>query len=223
MFELFVKSLQNYYTFDIKYKDESFFMKVLSIIFFFNKKFKTNYTTTIGNTIYYPSRESVANDEDMAAQILAHELIHIKQKEAYGAVLYSFLYLFPQVLSLLSVLAIFSPWFLLFLLFLLPLPAPFRKDFEKSAMAMSLFVFYLHLQSLDITDENVSSTLDKYVAIKKSRFTGFQYWLMWSFGVSFVKDVTEIKSGVISKRSDVYGRVKSTYLRLFGVTHDKQL
>lgn len=170
-FNKFVKSLQNYYTFEIKYKDESLF---------------------------------------------------IKQKEVYGAIFYSFLYLFPQVLSLLSVLAIFSPWCLLFLLFLLPFPAPFRKDFEKSAMAMSLFVFYLHLQSLDITDENVSSTLDKYVDIKKSRFTGFQYWLMWPFGVSFVKDVTDIKSGVISKRSEVYGRVKSTYLRLFGINNDEQ-
>jgi hypothetical protein len=221
MFEKFVKSLQLYYNFNIKYKNESFFMLVLSYILFFNKKFKTNYTTTIGNTIYFPNKEAVLDNEDLYAQILSHELIHIQQKESYGAILYSVLYLFPQILSILSVLAIFSPWCLLFLLFLLPLPAPFRKDFEHSAMSMSLFAFYLHLKTLDITDENVNSTLDKMVNIKKSRFTGFQYWLMWPFGVSFEKEITEIKSGVISKRSELYVRVKSTYTRLFGSNHDE--
>ena len=104
MFNKFAKSLQLYYSFNIKYKDESFFMLILSYILFFNKKFKTNYTTTIGNTIYFPSKEAVESNEDLYAQILAHELIHIQQKESYGAILYSFLYLFPQILSLLSVL-----------------------------------------------------------------------------------------------------------------------
>ena len=38
----------------IKYKDNSWFMKVLSKILFFNKKFMTRFTTTIGKTVYFP-------------------------------------------------------------------------------------------------------------------------------------------------------------------------
>ena len=68
-FDEFAKNLAAY-DFKIKYKNESLFMKVIGFLLFFNKTFMTNYITTIGSTIYYPSREWCEKNDTAAAQVL---------------------------------------------------------------------------------------------------------------------------------------------------------
>jgi uncharacterized membrane protein len=219
-FIVFRDFLKQHYNFEIRYKDKSFFMKFLSFILFFNKTFMTNYATTIGSIIYYPSEEYIKNNEDSSISILAHEIVHVKQKNTYGSLFFSILYLFPQVLAVFSLLSIFlSWWYLLFLLFLLPLPAPFRKDFEKSAYTMSLFIMWLKLNNINATQEYIDDFFDNFVLLKESKFKTADYWFMWPFGVSFKNDITKIKSGVISERLGIYAIVKTAYSNLYGVNN----
>jgi hypothetical protein len=78
--------------------------------------FMTTFTTTIGRTIYTPTKwESWKNRQRIA--ILRHERVHLRQGKKYGAFLFGFLYLF------------------------VPLPiglAWFRAKFEKEAYEESI-------------------------------------------------------------------------------------
>lgn len=73
-------------------KSESKFMKLLDLLFrFFGQKdFMTEYWTTIGRTIYYPSNvtDALAPEWD---SILRHELVHVAQYIKYP-VLYPLTY-----------------------------------------------------------------------------------------------------------------------------------
>lgn len=127
-------------------KDASLLMKILGVILFFTPDFMKRYTTTIGNTVYMPAW-LLAQDNWHTSAILCHEARHVQQKRRYGAVLYSFLYLFPQSLALFALLAILAVWFtnlwllcLLFLLCLAPLPAPWRMHFEIGGYSMNVLM-----------------------------------------------------------------------------------
>jgi hypothetical protein len=69
----------------IKLKSTSPLMKFFA--FFLGKAFSTNYCTTIGNTIYVPSKEWIAAQPNL----LAHEIVHIWQRSKYP--LYALMYL----------------------------------------------------------------------------------------------------------------------------------
>ena len=57
-FRSFLDHMRNAgYDIRIAFKDESFLMKLLGFLLFFTKEFMTRFTTTIGNTVYFPSRE----------------------------------------------------------------------------------------------------------------------------------------------------------------------
>lgn len=213
-FQKFQEKLQLYYNFDVKYKNESLFMKILSYILFFNKKFSTSFATTIGSTIYFPSRDFVSKDPHVSAMILAHELIHVRQKNTFGALVYSLAYLFPQILVVFAILAFLSPWYLLFLLFLLPLPAPFRKDSEFGANVMTMYMFYIYICNFTkYTD--MDKILIDMAKIRNSKFTGPEYYFMWPFGVDFSKEIEDIKSGYIEEKDKTYPLVKRLYLESF--------
>jgi hypothetical protein len=98
-------------------KQDSWLMKIISKILFFNKTFMKDYTTTIGNRIYIPDGWDNWTHTDI---ILRHELIHLRQQKRYGFLLYCFLYLF-----------IFFPIGL----------AYFRMKFEKEAYEESIKAF----------------------------------------------------------------------------------
>lgn len=127
---------------NIKYKNESLFMKFLSFLLFFNKKFMTEYTTTINSTIYFPSRDFVNNNYITSATIFLHELVHVLDARSYNFIIFSFLYLSPQILGIIFLpLSFINIWVALaFLLFLLPIPSFFRMKFEKRAYLVSLYV-----------------------------------------------------------------------------------
>ena len=87
--------------FKVKFKDESTFMKVLGFLSFpFNPKFMGSYTTTIGKTVYFPSRAGYEASPGKSFRTLAHEFVHMWD----GGLWFSLSYLFPQVLAVIPLL-----------------------------------------------------------------------------------------------------------------------
>jgi hypothetical protein len=149
-------------------KDKSLFMRILSKLIFFNKKFMTKFITTIGETIYLSTG---FNDLPETSRVitLLHEYVHINQKRKDK--LFSLKYLFPQSLIILSFAAFLCPPMALFMLFLLPIPAYFRMKYEAEAYGLSLFLFKKSgIYHMDFEFEH---------CIKQ--FTGPNYYFMWPF------------------------------------------
>lgn len=170
--------------FEIRFKDESLFMKILGKILFFNKSFMTRYITTIGDKVYWPSRKKFEDDPTASFIILAHEYVHIMDYINHPMYFTSG-YAFPQILAifaLLSVLAFISPWFLFFLFFLLflaPIPAPIRKWAEMRGYGMTVKLrawFWGPLSEEDI---------DHY----SKQFTTSAYYFMWPFEKNVKKEL----------------------------------
>lgn len=163
----------------IKYKNESTFMKFLGKILFFNPKFMTDYTTTIGSTIYFTNREYVNNQSAEATTVLCHELAHVNDAQQLGKPIFFLGYLFPQLLALLSIIFLFVfGWklALIFSLFVLPFPAYFRMLIEKRGYFVSLYVV------AQLTKKaNISINLRD----EANRFTHYfkdaSYYFMWPF------------------------------------------
>lgn len=164
-------------SFSIKFKNEVWWMRLLGALLFFNHSFMTEYITTIGTTVYFPTKESFLRSQESSAEVLAHELIHMVEAEETGRVLFSLKYLFPQilsVLSLLSFLAFIHPAFLLNLIWLaaaLPLPAYWRTQIEMNGYVMSLAVQYWRAHYM----------LETSFRSIASQFTGPAYYYMWPF------------------------------------------
>lgn len=170
--------------FSIKRKETSTFMKFLfeiSLMRLWNKNFMTNYITTIGNTIYWPMDrrdESPVGSSQSDFDVLAHEYMHIFDRQRLGTLVYTLSYLFPQWLALLSlgaIGAIWTPWcylFLLCLLFLAPWPASGRRDIELRGYGMDLAVKEWR--------SGVMGT-EEFYNFSTEQFTGWSYYRMsWS-------------------------------------------
>lgn len=163
----------------IKFKDESRLMKLLSHIIFFNNKFMTNFTTTIGSTIYFPSKQ-ILNDKKQDAFItLLHELVHIWDSKQN--IFFKFLYLFPQILVILLIplLFVFS-WKIivpLMVLSALPIPAYFRMQYEKRAYFISLYVMH----NLSKKHNYYNSYIYEYKDKCLQNFKNTNYYFMWTF------------------------------------------
>jgi len=184
---------------EIKYKNESFFMKMIGFILFFNPAFMNEYITTIGSTVYYTNKKYIEENEEAANLILLHEFVHIKDANKYTKSLFSALYLSPQILALLTIPLFFliGWWCLFLLLFLAPIPSYFRMKFELDGYIMSLFA--LNLAML----EKGYSKKARIVALKASahridqkNFRGAGYYFMWPFGVE--KQLDEAIDKIIS-------------------------
>lgn len=86
-------------TFKIAFKDETPWMKMLG--FFaapFNQKFMTSYTTTVGNTVYFPSKVAYESNPKSSFTVLAHEFVHMMDSTKYPG-WFQFSYALPQVLA----------------------------------------------------------------------------------------------------------------------------
>ena len=84
--------------FNIRMKSTSTFMKVISTLllvltFGTQRKFMTNYITTIYHTVYVPSEWATMSENSKVA-ILRHERIHMRQARRLSFPLFMFLYLF---------------------------------------------------------------------------------------------------------------------------------
>lgn len=82
----------------LRYKSESWFMHLLAAVLIFNPRFLTTFSTTIGRTVYLPSREWAEQHPRSAEEVLAHEAVHAYDY-ANAPVSFALGYLFPQVLA----------------------------------------------------------------------------------------------------------------------------
>ena len=169
---------KEYPGFEIKVKEESSLMKAANVVLkLFNPDFMTGYVTTIGKTIYMPRKRF----DDYPWETLAHELVHIDDSERAwgGSKFWGFLYLCPQILAVLVLLApigalLFGScawWLLLFVLCAAPFPAWWRAKAEMRGYSMSLAARYWFEGDVD----------KPYKDHVLSKFTGWDYFKMWPF------------------------------------------
>lgn len=163
----------------IKFKNQSLSMKLINKLLFFNKSFMTNFTTTIGNTVYFPSEQFVKTRQISSFIILIHELVHISDSYKYSFPIFAFLYLFPQSIILLSLLLFLFNWKIalcLIILCSLPIPAYFRMNFEKRAYLVSLYVMNKLNKKYRY---NISLSRQKDLFL--DNFKDSSYYFMWPF------------------------------------------
>lgn len=187
----------------ISYKNESKFMKFLGLLLFFNKNFMTEFVTTIGKTIYFPSKEIVEKALDYKwLSVLAHEFIHISDYKKNP--LFTILYLFPLVLAPTMLLFMLKVWWLglmLFVIFLLPLPAIGRMMYEVRGYTMTLVFANEVYKEQKLSDENIKTNLSSLANELNIYFTGSTYYFMWPFGVKkkLAQAVEQILEGKLSE------------------------
>ena len=176
--ELAVYAKKYFPKLSVGYKTQSIFMKILAILLFFNKEFMTEYVSTVGNTVYFPTEDSTKNRLISNTIVFIHELVHMTDKKKLTDFGFSFLYLFPQVLVLCFFPMLFVSWkiALIFLVFALPLPAYFRMYFERRAYLASLYVMNFLYKKYGF-----SPALEKHVDSFLLQFTSSEYYYMWIF------------------------------------------
>lgn len=198
----------------IKFKNESSFMKLLGRILFFNKSFMTTFTTTIGNTIYFPNEDYI-NGSNGGIVTVAHEYMHTQDNKRLGF-LYNILYLFPQILFLCCIPLLFlcGVWALLCLVFLLPLPAYGRMKLELNGYTMTLFAINELYKQDEISLDRRTILLSNRVDGINKQFTGSAYYFMWPFGVKkqLEKNLTLILSENMLKENKVFAQVRMALL-----------
>lgn len=186
MFNKFLAQLQTEIPeIEVKYKDQSSFMKVLGKILFFNPNFMTNYITTIGTTVYFPTEEFVLGKETSAIITLAHEFTHMRDSLKLGKAIFYLSYLFPQILFLVALIASFfiHPLFYFLILFLLPFPAPFRAKYELKGYQTTILITNEFMKTMGMTEEDRKSALLRNIESIAKEFTSSSYYFMWPFGV----------------------------------------
>lgn len=207
--------------FRIAWKDESAFQKLVGwFAKLFNPDYMSRYTTTLGSTVWFPSKSFYEKDPAHSFAILAHERVHLLDSKALP-VWFQFSYGLPQLLALPLlvagvVLAFFVGWWSLFafglaLASLGPWPAPWRTHWEQRGYAMSLAcAFWL---TGDISPERKDGI--------RKQFLGWAYFRMsWNEkAINTWLDQTErsIRNGTLPVVDSVYGDVLQ-FLRARGMT-----
>jgi len=163
--------------FEIRFKNESWWQRFIGKLAFFNKKYMTNYTSTFGSTVWFPTREFVEEKKMRAFKILAHEYVHVLDDDEHS-ILFQIGYAAPQLLGMLSFLSLlaipFSLWWLLALVavvFFSPIPAFFRAEFEKRGYSMNIAINIWRHGSVH---KDTRAWLEEI-------FSGWEYYRMWPF------------------------------------------
>tara|TARA_Y100000296_G_C5137776_1_gene239193 strand:- start:438 stop:1103 length:666 start_codon:yes stop_codon:yes gene_type:complete len=184
--------------FEIKSKDESNLMKLLSFLLFFNKSFMKDYVTTFYPKVYVPGawkKQKFGKDRlDVKMTVLAHEYVHLSDRKKMGW-LFNILYLSPQIFALLAVGAFWDLRFLTALLFLLPLPSPGRAWLEYRGYCMSIAAHYW----LTGSKYNIDYVVKQFT-------TGAYYW-MFPFK-SFLKKKFSVRFGEIVNEVNLTSEMK---------------
>lgn len=217
-FNKFVDELRKDTDINVEFKNESKFMKFLGALLFFNKGFMSMFVTTIGDTVYFPSKEMIEDKPESAIMVMSHEYVHIKDSKRLG-LLYKPMYLFPQILAVLSIFSLFAfltpyAWlFLIFLVFLAPFYSPGRKYIELRGYQMSIFTYYLFLKENEHSDESIKKILYDFSDNTNEFFTGSAYYYMWPRGVhrELKSFVDKLINDEVSKNSGMYKVVKEAF------------
>ena len=205
----------------IKFKDESWFMKLLGKLAFFNKNFMTHFTTVIGKTIYLPTRAGLDNTEDLGPLVIvAHEYRHMVD---FGSWFKSFFvrtsYFAPQIFSPFMLLLLFLPviWaisiplaLVMFLAWLTPVPSPGRKYFEFKGYTTSLFALNEIYKENKWKETERKYLLEEQIAFMNEQFTGPAYYYMWPWGVKKDFDIIidKILKEELEKEDSFYTEMK---------------
>lgn len=206
-----VKFAQVYFPkLQIKYKDNSLFMKILGKLMFFNSSFMKTFTNTIGNTIYFPSQQYTIDNPVESNIILLHELVHMYDLKKKGNLFYSLLYMFPQCLVLLFLPLLFLSWKIALigsLISLAPIPAYFRMQDEKRGYLCSMYTAHVYGKKYNFTDERLQKMLDSNKEQYVNEFYNSSYYFMWPFKSiksDFDKAANRIKAGLKPFDDDVF-------------------
>lgn len=82
--DLLLEIRQSHPKLKIKFKDESKFQQFIGKIAKpINKEYLTQYTTVMGNTIWFPSRDLYEKNPRQSATILLHEWIHLYDRRRF--------------------------------------------------------------------------------------------------------------------------------------------
>lgn len=201
--------------FDIRGKQNSLLMRVLSLLLFFNKRFMDSYVTTVYPRIYVPSWWGKSKHRWKAEmEILAHEYVHLRDRKKLGWA-FNLLYLSPQIFSLLAIGAVWNLWFLLALVFLLPWPSPGRAWLEFRGYRMSLAIKYWTLVERKVNEEKLYTFVEKYdITWVVDQFTKSSYYFMFPFrkylNRKFRESLREIAKDNLS---DELREIKEVFLR----------
>jgi hypothetical protein len=147
----------------------------------------TQYMTTIHEKVYFP-KDDYENDYNVWT-VSPHEMTHLNDSRRFTYLLYDAIYLFPQCLALLSLLAFGAfanlnfLWFLLCILFLLPIPAPGRKYIEKRGFTMSMAVSQWSRQAKEVP---LMTEPPEYII---RNLTGPNYYYCWPFRKQMVAEL----------------------------------
>lgn len=157
--------------FKIKFKNESLLMKIIGLLMFFNKRFMSTYITTIGSTVYFPTKQFYESNITSSFRTLAHEYVHIMDNKK--DFLFKVKYLVPQ---LCFVFAFFGFWhwpFFLFALALAPIPAYWRAKAEVRGYGMNVFLNEIMYTNKQSKEEAIKAYTNSFVD------SGYYY--MWPF------------------------------------------
>ena len=91
-----------YPDFRVDFKDQSWSQKVIGFLMTFNPGYMTDFITTIGSTVYFPTRAFYEVDPASSLATLAHESVHIYDSKR--TLWFKLSYLFPQILAVIPVL-----------------------------------------------------------------------------------------------------------------------
>lgn len=192
-------------SFEIRFKDESNFMKMLGKILFFNKGFMTNYITTIGTKVYFQNRNFYYNNPKNSFRVLSHECVHAYDY-TLNPIKFVLRYLFPQILALFSLFVFFafiSPYFwgfLLFLVCLAPLPSSGRKNIEVRGYGMSIKVEQWRNELYPGRIEQMSEN-----------FTGPNYYYMYPYKDEIIEELTSwtLTDDCLTDKNIMYMEIKN--------------
>jgi len=184
---------------------------ISKVVGLFNKNMDTGYITVINGTCWFPASFFSPDGKEFvceprrAIEILAHETLHEYDRKRLGTVPFTLMYLFPQVLaalSLLAVLAFWNPLWLLclfFVLFLTPIPAPGRAWLEVRGYKTNM-----SLGRLKGWDINLLS----YRIVSDNFISGNYYFMMPFFGWS-AKRLLDFSH----ESEDIYAKIIDWYKR----------
>jgi len=166
----------------IKNKNGSKILRLIRpILELFNKNYWKGYITTLLSTIWIPDKWSETTDVKTQLEIVTHEVIHMKRSKQLSFFVYAILYLFPQILVLLSLFAFLAipfgtSWLfcLLFLIFLAPIPAPFRYLIELEAYRTRLIIYKY---AWNATPEKIEFAKDDII----NNLSKGDYYFAWPF------------------------------------------
>jgi hypothetical protein len=185
----------------IKFKGDSWLMKALGFVLKpFNPDFTTRYVTTLGTTIYVPDGFFQDSDITTILEVISHETQHIIDSKQWGSFWFSLCYIFPQILSVLSLLSFgalvfHNNWWLLWLVslvFLGPVPAYGRYKIELAGYRTA----YIFEKFVRQGGGGEMIQVDNFVV---ENLSGQWYYFAWPFPQE-IKNTTKSYSYLLEPR-----------------------